>query len=275
MNIVFIGSVGRLSYIPLRSLIESKHNICALVIDNNSTSDFNITTSGSIQSLALNNSIPVIKLKEIASYKPDIILVSCYARRLSQSILSLAQKGSFNIHPSLLPEFRGPVPLFWQFRQGVHDFGVSIHRMTKDFDSGNIVSHQAVTMQDAINIKDATECLANVASDLILKLLDDVEHLSEVSQNKEIASYQSYPTESDYSVSTSWPAKRIYNFINAYKGNGVPFLCKIEEKAYKLIDAYSYQEEPYNNMNGEEFMLEGEEITFACLDSYIRCKIRL
>ena len=274
MNIVYIGSVGHLSYIPLRALIESKYTVCALVVENNPVSDFNVTTSGSIQTLAINNSILLVKLNEIPSYEPDIILVSCYARRLPQSILSLAKKGSFNIHPSLLPKFRGPTPLFWQFRQGVNKFGVTIHRMMEEFDTGNIVSQQSVNMPDGINKYEATKILANVASELMLKTLDSIENLSDINQNNELASYQSYPTESDYMVSTLWPAKRIYNFINAYKGSGVSFLCVVGGKEFKLIDAYSYQDEPYNNMAEEIVVLQDDKITMACMNSYVQCKIR-
>lgn len=274
MNIVYIGSAGLLSFIPLRALIESEHNISAFAFDDNSKSDFNITMSDSIQALALSHSIPLIKLNEIQSYEPDVILVSCYAQRLPQSILTLVKKAIFNIHPSLLPKFRGPAPLFWQFRQGINDFGVTIHLVTEEFDAGNIVSQQNVNMPDGIDINTATELLANVASELLLKILDNIEHISETRQNNELASYQSFPKESDYTVSTLWPAKRIYNFINAYKESGISFLCEIEGKKFKLVDAYSYQEEPYENMNGAIVMLEGEEITFACLNSYVRCKIR-
>jgi len=273
MNILYIGSAGPLSFIPLRALVESEHNVCAFAFDDNSKSDFNITTSDSIQALALSHFIPLIKLDEIQLYEPDVILVSCYARRLPQSILSLAKKAIFNIHPSLLPKFRGPAPIFWQLRQGIKHFGVTIHLVTEEFDAGNIVSQQKVNMPDGINLNTAMELLANVASELLLKILDDIEHISETRQNNELASYQSFPKESDYTVSTLWPAKRIYNFINAYKGSGISFLCEIEGEEFKLVDAYSYQEKPYENMNGVIAMLEGEEITFACLNSYVRCEI--
>ena len=275
MNILFIGSEGHLSYIPLRALIESKHNVCAIVVENNTVSDFNVTTSGSIQTLAINNSIPLAKSNEIPIYEPDIILVSCYSRRVPQFILSLAKKGCFNIHPSLLPKFRGPAPLFWQFRQGVNNFGVTIHRMTEEFDTGNIVSQQAINMPDGINKNEATKMLAYVACELMLKILDNIENISDIKQSNEFSSYQSYPIESDYTVSTLWPAKRIYNFINAYKGSGVSFLCEVNEKKFKLIDALSYQEEPYNGMAGKTIVLQEDNITMACMNSYIRCKVRL
>lgn len=284
MNILYIGSEGPLSLIPLQALIKSKHNVCALAFDDDLNSDFNVINSGSTQLLALNNSIPLIKLNknytnvvsQIQSYQPDVILVSCYARLLPQSILSLAKKGCFNIHPSLLPYFRGPNPLFWQFREGINNFGVTLHRITEEFDKGAIISQKSVNIQDGINKNEANELLALVASDLMLNTLDDIqnEQVSEILQNNQSASYQSYPTADDYVVSTLWTAKRIYNFINAYKGSGVSFLCEINKQKIKLLDAYSYQEESYDNMNREEVLLEGEVIKFACQTGYIECQIK-
>ena len=146
--------------------------------------------------------------------------------------------------------------------------------MTDEFDAGDIISQQAISMPDGINKNGATEILADVASKLMLQTLDSIENLSETKQANELASCQSYPLESDYSVSTLWPAKRIYNFINAYKGNGVSFLCEVDGNEFKLIDALSYQEEPYNGMAGKIIVLEEDNITMACMNSYIRCKVR-
>ncbi len=282
MKIIYIGSSGSLSLIPLQALISSKHEICALAFDDLNTS-FNVVTPNSIQSLALRNSIPFIKfdkkytgvLSQLTSYQADLIIVSCYARKLPYSIFSLSKKGCFNIHPSLLPKFRGPVPLFWQFRDGISDFGVTVHRVDEEFDAGNIISQTKVEMRDGISIKEATELLAFTARDLILSTLNDIEDNStiEIQQNKPASNYQSFPVLGDYTVSPLWTAKRIYNFINAYKAKDASFLCEVDGVNYKLINAYSYQENPYDNMNGNITLQEGDKISFACQNSYIQCQI--
>ena len=161
MKIIYIGSSGPLSLIPLQALINSKYTICAIGVDEDNNSEFNIINSDSIsiQSLAFDNSIPLVKLNKdftdmdskISLFQPDIILVSCYARLIPQSVFSLANVGAFNLHPSLLPLFRGPTPLFWQFREGISDFGVTLHRMNSEFDTGNIISQKNVEMTDGIN----------------------------------------------------------------------------------------------------------------------------
>lgn len=284
MKIIYIGSFSSaLSLIPLQALIASKHQISALAFDG-IESDINVITSNTIQSLALSNSIPLVVLdkdytgvqSQLSPYQADLIIVSCYSRKLPQSVLSIAKQGCLNIHPSLLPEFRGPVPLFWQFREGASDFGVTVHCVDKEFDTGNIVSQIKVDMQDAVTIAQATDFLAYTASDLILNTLNDIENicLVELPQNNLNASYYSFPVLDDYSVSRLWTAKRIYNFINAYKDNVVSFLCDVDGVSYKLIDAYSYQEDAYENMNGNTLLKEGGEIIFACQNSYIHCQYK-
>ncbi|MCK4864937.1 MAG: hypothetical protein KAT06_05875, partial [Gammaproteobacteria bacterium] len=210
MKIIYIGSSGSLSLIPLQALINSKHKVCALAFDSDVNSNFNITTPDTVQSLAIHNSIPLIRFNknytnihsQLESFHADVVLVSCYARKLPQSILSLATRGCFNIHPSVLPAYRGPTPLFWQFREGVSEFGVTVHRMDEKFDTGNIISQQKVVMQDAVSINQATDFLADVASDLILHTLDDIENncIIERSQNNLTASYQSFSEIYNYRV---------------------------------------------------------------------------
>ena len=281
MNILYIGSAGPLSIVPLQALINSNHNICAIAFDDDLNSDFTIANSDSLRLIALNNSIPVINLKhsdkvsQIQSYQPDIILVSCYARLLPQSILAIAKKGSFNIHPSLLPAFRGPNPLFWQFREGIDNFGVTLHRMADEFDTGNIISQEKVVIHDGVSAYDASKLLAKVASSLVLKMLDNIENdtISEIVQNKHEASYQSYPTNQDYSICISWTAKRIFNFIKAYKGTGVSFLCEVNKNKLKFTDVYSYQNNPYFNMKGSLFVQKDKVVTLACQSGYIQGEI--
>jgi len=132
LKILYIGSSGPLSFIPLQTLLDAGQSVCAIgwAADNKSAlEDQGIpvmtANQGSIAPLARLHDIPVINLSgpwsqsadDIGKYSPDIIMVSCFARRLPDPVLSIPRIGCFNLHPSLLPAYRGPVPLFWQFRR--------------------------------------------------------------------------------------------------------------------------------------------------------------
>jgi len=286
MNIVYIGSSGPLSTIPLQTLINSKFNISAVAIDSNKNDTIpNINkNSDSLASLAFYNNVPLVKLtKKVASnvaaikkYQPDIILVSCYARKISNEIAQLAKVGCFNIHPSLLPKYRGPTPLFWQFKKGEENFGVTLHRVTEKFDQGNIIAQQKIKMPDGISKAAASILLAKLASKIILKTLPLLqnENFKEVTQDEAIASYQSYFKKEDYAVSVNWTAKRLYNFIAAHKRTMITFPCEIDGKVYELVDAVSYQANAYSEVGGALYFLEKDTIFFKCKEGYAQCYIK-
>ena len=281
MKIVYIGSNSSFSFIPFLALVKSKHDVCAFAYDD-INSHFSTITSNSIQSVALNHSVDLIKIDadysnailKIRFYQPDIIIVSCYPRLLPSSLISIAKEGCFNIHPSMLPLFRGPVPLFWQFREGIDDFGVTLHRMTNKFDDGNIVSQQAVKIEDGVNQRKTMDLLAESSVNLVMRMLDDIEKskLIEKVQDNKHASYQTFPEKSDYRVSLSWSAKRIYNFVSAYKEKGRGFICEEEDKKYNILDVYSYQNTSYIDAMNNELK---NSVILSCNPGYIRCKIEI
>ena len=285
MNILFVGSSSSLSLIPITALITSEYTVCAVATNEINNSIFSAINTGTIQSLAFYNSIPIINLNEnivtvvnkIVQYQPDVIITSCYPHKVPEAILSVARMGAYNLHPSLLPAFRGPSPLFWQFHAGVDDFGVSLHRMTAEFDQGSIVAQKKIKMKDEININDATKLIASTGAQLLLGFLDDLNknNVIEVEQDESVSSYQTFSTIVDYTVSALWDAKRLYNFINAYKERDVFFLCKIEDKEYKLVDALSYKANAYKEMTGDQYKVMGDMIFFACRTGFVQCRIKL
>jgi len=285
MNILFIGSSSSLSLIPITTLITSEYSVCAVATNDINNTIFNAINTGTIQSLAFDNAIPIINLNEnivtvldqIIHYQPDVIITSCYPHKIPDSILSLAKMGAYNLHPSLLPLFRGPSPLFWQFREGVDEFGVTLHRMSPEFDQGDIVAQKIVKMNDGVSINAATSLMADIGGQLILEFLDNLSknNINEQAQDESISSYQSFPTMDDYTVSALWNAKRIYDFINAYKENNVFFLCDIDGRNFKLVDALSYQNGTYAEMACEQYKVTGDIIFFACRTGFIQCRIKL
>ncbi|MEZ4833421.1 MAG: formyltransferase family protein [Caldilineaceae bacterium] len=77
-------------------------------------------------------------------------------RRLLQSHLPCgsayaAPHGFLNLHPSLLPHYRGPDPIFWQLRDGVEPMGVTVHWMDVGVDTGDIAAQAPVALEDGLS----------------------------------------------------------------------------------------------------------------------------
>lgn len=276
--------------ILLQKILQTNHTICAVALESSQTNPFYnhlfpIQTDTEepsnihLDSFARQNSLPLIIFKkhlnhyfeDINNYSPDIIIVSCFGKKLPNEILSIPTYGCFNLHPSLLPKFRGPTPVFWQFRNGSKHFGVTLHRMTDNFDCGGIIKQSSTELSDGIHHLQAKSLLANIAADLITNVLDDftcsIKNL--MPQDKQSSSYHSYPTLNDYKINTKWSAKRVYNFIKAYQGNNTVFPCEVTGHVYNLVEAISY------DSNADiKFNLTNDLITLPCSHGCLQAKVQ-
>ena len=278
VKIVYIGSPSSLSYIPLRALIAAGRSVVAIAVEGQRKSALHnpkfpvlVERSTALASLALLHAIPLIELvgdwsvavERLARIAPDVILVSCFGRKLPDNIVSIPRYGCFNLHPSLLPTFRGPAPVFWQFRAGVESFGISLHWVTAEIDAGDVVAQTRVTMPDGVNGHHANSRLAEAGSRLVEATMCSIEggSLKRCAQSHGDASYQGFPSPDDYAVNTRWTARRMYNFICATRSPGIVFPSGVDGRIYRLTEAKSYRD---GGRVGVGTAVEGSIISINC-----------
>ncbi len=135
----------------LEALLESGVRISLLVTHQDNPSE-NIWFE-SVAETAARNDIPVVKpadpntrdmLERIRQIAPDFIFSFYYRQMLGEALLALPTRGAFNVHGSLLPDYRGRVPLNWAIIHGEHTCGVSLHRMEIKPDAGPLLAQRAV-----------------------------------------------------------------------------------------------------------------------------------
>ena len=78
-------------------------------------------------------------IDRVRDINPDYIFSIYYRQILPKSLLSSAKISCINIHPSLLPQYRGPVPTAWTIENGEKEFGITIHLMDEGIDTGDIL----------------------------------------------------------------------------------------------------------------------------------------
>jgi methionyl-tRNA formyltransferase len=275
MRILFVGSNGSLSLEPLLHLMRSGHEICAVGMNIGVSPDtigrripVLIENQQSLQALAISNNIPLIDMQSSMSeltrtfrqLRPDIMVVSCFDSKIPDALLQLPIMGGINLHPSLLPAYRGPVPLFWQFRDGLQSLGVTLHRMTGSFDQGPILEQRKVPIPLGCSGAEANRAVAAVMKQLLATGLDRLEkgiHY-ETAQDDAMASYQPYPDDTDFAVATSWHAKNIFHFMRGTSHWNHLYPCAINNKEYQLLEAISCTE-TYSPMS-----ITNDRVTFPC-----------
>ena len=171
----------------------------------------------------------------------DVACVACFPRRIPADLLHVPRRGFLNVHPSLLPEYRGPAPIFWQLHAGESRTGVTVHWMDAEFDTGPLADQRLAPLPDGISEADATAVMARVGARLLVDVLDHVAW-GEIPYRKQPpgGAYQPYPHEQDFTITRDWPARRVYNFMCGTTVWGYPYRLELEGETLLLSDAISW-----------------------------------
>lgn len=271
MKIFYIGSSGALSLMPFKKLLSSNHTIVAAGVYNPVVINSKIIAieNESLALLASQSDIPVIDLslpdndivQQCSVFSIDVTFMSCYNRRLPDAIINLAGMGCYNMHPSLLPGFRGPEPVFWQMQQGAA-MGVSWHKVVQEFDAGDIVASKTVLLDDGEQYPAINALLAEAGASLLPALLTDLASgaVTQTPQQHDIASYYSWPEQKDFIIDTQQSAQQIYNFMSATQSFGQPYLCDHGQYRYTLEKALDYD----NNARLETVEVQADSLYIPC-----------
>ena len=111
--------------------------------------------------------------EELKSLKADLQIVVAF-RMLPESVWSMPPLGTFNLHASLLPNYRGAAPINWAIINGETETGVTTFFLKHEIDTGSIIYQEKVPILPEENLGDVYEKLMNIGSDLVLKTVEDI-----------------------------------------------------------------------------------------------------
>jgi methionyl-tRNA formyltransferase len=112
-------------------------------------------------------------LNELRALQPDLGIVIAF-RMLPEVVWAMPQLGTFNLHASLLPEYRGAAPINWAIINGDKRTGVTTFLLNHEIDKGAIIEQEAVDILDEDNIGTLYDKLMNIGAELVLKTVDKV-----------------------------------------------------------------------------------------------------
>lgn len=145
---------------------------------------------------------------KIASLKPDIFIIASYGKLIPESWLGLPRKTALNIHPSLLPKYRGAAPIPWQILNGEKLTGVTVALVTKDLDAGDIVHQIHTPLGEEETTVSLSERLAQLGRKALEELFMKLEkgELERIPQKESEASYARKLNKSDGDLDINEPA---------------------------------------------------------------------
>jgi methionyl-tRNA formyltransferase len=110
-------------------------------------------------------------LEKLKAY--DLFIVASYGKIIPKVILDMPKYGVLNIHPSLLPKYRGPSPLQAQILNDEKEVGVTIMKLDEQVDHGSLVAQEKIILENILNFNDLEKMLAKAGANLFIKILPD------------------------------------------------------------------------------------------------------
>jgi methionyl-tRNA formyltransferase len=156
----------------------------------------------------------VLRMLETSS--PDIICIAAYRWVLRPEIYSIPPFGAINVHPSLLPKYRGRAPFFWVYYNDERFTGVTVHQVIEQADAGPILAQQAFDVPRGWAVDAMHNRCAQLGATMLVEVCDQIENQRAVylpqDESRATAAPKIAPGTRMIDF-TAWPAERVWHFL--------------------------------------------------------------
>ena len=212
----------------IESLVKAGHSVVLVVTPGNATANIKVlqetTEKHGIDFFITDNINSDKVVQKIMAIKPGLIITAHLRRILKEEIFSLAEKGAINIHPSLLPKYRGLSPQHQAIMHGDSESGVTVHFIEADVDTGDIILQKKFAIAKSDYILQVQTKMLTIYKTIVVEAVDLLESDSfrPIKQDLSQLSYFGPLKKSDREIDLSKTGEDVYNLIRAvslpYKG---------------------------------------------------------
>ena len=229
LRIIYMGTPD-FAVESLRALVEGGYNVVAVVTmpDKPAGRGHQLQYSA-VKQYALSVGLPLLQperlkdesfLQELRSYSADLQIVVAF-RMLPEVVWNMPRLGTFNLHASLLPQYRGAAPINWAVMNGDSETGATTFMLQHEIDTGNIILQERISIADDENVGSVHDRLMMMGANLVTRTVDtiiDAENqgvaLPTIPQNNDIELRQAPKIFKDTcAIDFSRPAQQVYNHI--------------------------------------------------------------
>lgn len=227
LKIIFAGSPEFAVY-ALKALIDSPHEIVAVYTQPDKPAGRGLKlTPSPVKVVAQAHQLPVYEPASLKSeleqdtlkqLKADVMVVAAYGKLLPSVVLHAPRHGCINIHPSLLPRWRGAAPIQRTLHEGDKQTGVTIMRMDEGLDTGPILLQREYAIPDKETSKTLHDALAVLGAEALLEALTLLEQgkLTETPQQNDQATYAHKISKEEALIDWMQTADVIKNMVRAF-----------------------------------------------------------
>jgi methionyl-tRNA formyltransferase len=153
----------------------------------------------------------------VRAVAPELIWIADYRYLLPSQLLTLAALGTVNLHPSLLPTYRGRAPINWAILHGETELGLTAHFVDEGMDTGDIIAQRAFRLTQAQDVGDALDTLYPLYQQLTVEVLAAFQAGNVRRRPQDAAQATTFPrrTPADGLIDWTRPARDVWNLIRA------------------------------------------------------------
>lgn len=256
----------------LKILIENNHQILAVVTQpDKERGRGQKVTFTAVKQFAIENSIPVFqpeKLKgnlefveQMKNLTPDLFVVVAF-RILPKEVFEIPKFGSFNLHGSYLPKYRGAAPIQWALINGDTETGLTTFKLAEKVDTGNIYLQEKVAINPDDNFETLHDKMSLQGADLVLKTVELIEYgnYELKQQNDLLASPAPKITKEICLIDWNKPAYEIHNLVRGLS----PYPAAFFIYQNKLIKVYKTEMIGESNLKPFKFYQTNNDFIIGC-----------
>lgn len=155
---------------------------------------------------------------ELSQFNCDIFVVVAYGKLIPRSIFSIPPLQTINLHPSLLPKYRGAAPVEWALYNGEHETGVTVQLINEELDAGDIVLQSPVTIAPNETAFDVYEKILPLGADMLVQAIKGLHDgtIKPAPQDHVQATYCGKITNDTARIDWNKPSLHIHNMVRAF-----------------------------------------------------------
>ncbi len=289
MKILFMGTPD-FAKESLEELYKAGYEICGVVTQPDRPSGRGMKLIPSpVKSFALENGLKLFQpekitnntefKEEIKSIKPDLVCVVSYGVILPKSFLKIPPQGCINVHPSMLPKYRGSAPIQWAVLNGDKTTGVTIMYLNEQMDAGDIILQEETEIGDNETSGELWNRLSKVGARLLVESVNKIEK-GIAERHPQPEEFTLAPMLNKEMAKIDWKEKKCREIKNLVRGLN-PMMGTysfLKEKKIKFWRVDTLEEESFiEQVSGAEYKnpkeaVEGEVIfSNAKKGLYIKC----
>ena len=288
LRIVFMGTPD-FAVPSLDILLKNNYNIVGIITATDKLAGRgNKLTESAVKKYSIENNLNVLQperlknpafIDELKALNANLFVVVAF-RMLPEIVWQMPEFGTFNLHASLLPQYRGAAPINWAVMNGETETGATTFFLQHEIDTGNIILQDKIKINEDDNVGNVHDKLMTIGAELVLKTVQQIEE-NKVEQKTQISNLTSQiqlnhaPKIFKETCLIDWskPAKEVYNFIRGLSPYPTAYTY-LDDKVLKIfasqISQSNYSLDVNHQLSTINYKTDNKTyLSFKCADAYL------